>query len=472
MWERERRNPASVALVAAALILTIAWGVPTAGASEPPEFTVTITPGQPVMFDGLPASFTATTNPPGFEHQVQWWAVTRWGTVQPDRGQGQMFITVFYNTFLDPMAEQCQWVVVRAGDPDWKEFAEWKQYTEPDCIPDISVPAGDDCLDTDPCSAKSSFCTDPLPQDFFGAGSEQWRGEFYLQGDEEEEDDTIIERLDSMSFTGLDIQDIQVKLTKLRLVGCENITVVYDDETEKEFEVRVDESDFSPETGEMRVERIDDFGGGFESNFPVAVKYTFTDVEDSENEFVLDTGDPESGIDPIYMRTVDQVPWVAQLQEGIEAKVCGTNFVPGVRSQGNGGGGGGGGGPVRQCCKVIQSHRNPEKTHSHDHIVKQKCQVCPDGACYKPDTLACRQVLPDSCTAEGEVFMGEGTSCDDRDGDGLPNFAEYNDCCKADQVAQDAFAALSSPWDNDTDGDGVNDGDEILQDRDPCTPEP
>lgn len=460
MLKRESGIRVVVVLGALALVAGAPW---MAEAAEEPEFTVTIVPNQQIVFDGQPASFQAVTNPPGFEHLVEWSAVTRWGTVQPATGQGAMFVTVFFDTFADPMLEKCQWLVVRAGDPEWREHTEWKQFTEPDCIPDISVPAGDDCMVTDPCNTVSSFCTDPLPQDFFGSGSEQWRGEIILKGDENEEDDTLIERLDAMSFSGLDIRTTRVKLKKLRLVSCESIVVEFDDGTEKEFDVRVEESDFPAEEGEMKVERIDDFGGEFESSFPVAVKYTFTDVNDSDNEIVLDTGDPDSSIDPVLMRTMSRIPWVSQLQEGINPKVCGINFAPGVRSQGNGAGN-------RQCCRVLESHGNPDG--KHEHATKTECNVCPDGACYDKKKLKCKRVLPELCTGADEVFMGAGTICQDNDGDGLPNWAEKDDCCKADLLQQDVCNALSSPFNADTDGDGVLDGAELLQGRDPCTPEP
>lgn len=464
MWKRQSCVRIEVAAVALALVVGISpVGVTSAGAAEEPPFTVTILPGQPVVFDGQPAVFRAVTDPPGHEHLVEWSAVTRWGLVQPESGQGETFITVFFDTFADPLNEECQWLVVRAGDPEWREFAEWKQFTEPDCIPDIAVPAGDDCMATDPCNAVSSFCKDPLPQDFFGSGSKQWRGEIYFKGDESEEDDTLVGRLESMTFTGLDIRTIRIELKKLKLESCDNIVVEFDDETEKEFSVKVDESEFGSEEGEMRVERLDDFGGEFESSFPVAVKYTFTDVDDPDNEIVLDTGDPESSIEPVLMRTVGRIPWVSQLQPGIGVQQCGLNFAPGVRSQGNGGGG-------RQCCRVVESHANPGGKHKHP--VKWECETCPDGACYDKKKLKCKQVLPEFCNGADEVFMGPGTSCQDNDGDGLPNFAEKDDCCKADLVEQDVCNALSSPFDVDTDGDGTFDGDELLQGTDPCTPDP
>lgn len=457
--------PAAYPLAALLLACTLAALVAEpAGAEADPPFRVIVQPQQPLVFDGQPASFTATTDPPGFESLVHWKAVTRWGFADPPEGQGPTFTVIFHQTFGEP-GEQCQWLAVRAGD-DPEEVGEepgeeWKQATTPDCIPDIYVPAGEDCWETEDCDTIASFCTDPLPAGFFGEGSKQWRQEILLQGAEGIALDTRLERLGSMNFTGLDIRKVPLELSSLDLESCDPITVEYDDGTTLDWTVTVTESEFEQEQGEMVVERTYDNGGLFRSEFPVYVKYTFTRVDDPEIEAVLDTGDPDNQLDPFLLGSFSLSPWVSQLEAGIQMPVCGTAFVPGVS------GGGTPSVPTRQCCKEI-GHKGP----GHKHVTKRICKPCPDGACYDKKKLTCRRVLPEHCDGADEVFLGESTDCKDTDRDKLPDWVENDNCCLADQVSQDSCNALSSPGDRDSDGDGIWDGDEILQGRDPCTPEP
>jgi hypothetical protein len=446
-------------LIAAGLIFLLAAAPSVAGE---PEFTVQIIPRQPQVFDGQPATFFAKTEPPGFEAEVEWTTITRWGAAQPATGRGERFTTVFIDTF-GGLEEECQWLAVRANE------AEWKQATEPDCIPDIFIPAGEDCWQTESCDTKSSFCTDPLPADFFGGGSQLWRDEILFKGSEAITIDTIVQREGDMLFTGLDIRNVSVRLGKLDLESCENIVVDYDDGSLKEFSVELVESDFPPEdAGSMTVSRLDDLGGTFESDFPVYGKYVFTDVGDPDNVYELDTGDPDNGFDPVVMRTSGVAPWSSQILEGSEIEVCGINFFPGVLATPPPGGGGGP--PVKMCCKRF-GHKSGIKGHLH--VTGQKCKPCPNGGCYDKKKLKCR-ITADAakCDQPDEVYLGDGTDCKDSDKDGLLDWVEHGNCCLADELPQGACNALSNAFEGDTDGDGVNDGDEIKAGTDPCTPDP
>lgn len=444
------------------LVLAAATAFATAlpSAAERPHFTVTVQPQQPQVIDGQPATFLATTDPPGFEGEVQWKAVTRWGTATPETGEGPMFTVVFFDTEDGP----CQWLAVRANDgwPDPPEPGEeWKQASTPDCIPDIFVPRGEDCWETDDCDTTVSFCTDPLPADFFESGSKQWRGEIPLKGPEEITVDTIVERLDDMSFPALDIRTTRVRLKKLDLESCAPFEVEYTDGTTKEWTVKVTESDFPPEDdGQMVVDRGHDNGGVFDSSFPLHIKYTFTKLEDPEVEVILDTGDPEEERDPLLMANFGVSPWAATIDPGSGVQTCGVNFHPGVRKR-----------PTRpMCCKPVGHHVKGQK---HIHKTGEKCKPCPDGACYNKKKLKCRMTVgPEPCDKPDEVYLGDSTDCRDIDRDGLLDWVEFDNCCVADQIQSTVCHSLSNRFDEDTDGDGMLDGDEVLAGRDPCTPDP
>lgn len=417
---------------------------------------VNIIPGQPEVFDGQPAVFFAATQPPGFEDQVQWTATTQNGFAQPPTGIGRDFTTVFFDTV--PL---CQRLTVEAllETPEGTSTAVWTQIREDDCYEDIFIPRGEDCWETNDCETKASFCINPLPMDFFAPGSHEWRDEILLKGPDNITVDTTVERLDDVLLLELDQATTRVRLVTLDLESCNPITVTYDDHEEL-WDVKVQQSDFpDPNPGTMTIDRTFANGGTFGSDFPVHVKYTFTN-QGTGDEVILDTGDPddEFDLDPILLKTSGSTPWVSTLDGQIIVESCGINFHPGVF------GGGGGGG--RQCCKKV-GHKGPGHIHETG---PPKCKPCPDGACYDKIRLKCRRVLEKDCNLPGEVFMGMGTDCADTDNDGLQNFAEKNNCCLAGQVSQDACNSLSDPGNADTDGDGVNDGQEILQGRDPCTP--
>lgn len=428
--------------------------------AERPHFTVTIQPQQPQVVDGQPATFLAVTHPPGFESQVQWRTVTRWGTATPATGEGAMFTVVFFNTEDGP----CQWLAVRADD-GWPEppepGEEWKQTSFPDCIPDLFVPRGDDCWETDDCDTLASFCTDPLPADFFEPGSKKWRSEIPLKGPEEIDVDTVIERLDDMSFQGLDVRTSRIRLKKLDLESCNPITVEYDDGTTKDWSVKVEESDFPPEDdGEMVVDRGHDNGGTFDSSFPLHVKYTFTRTDDPNVVAVLDTGDPEENRDPLLLQNFGVSPWAASLDPGSTLPSCSPSFHPGVRKPPM----------INMCCKPVGHHVKGQK---HIHKTGQKCKPCPDGACYDKKKLKCRITTGlTPCNQPDEVYLGDGTDCRDVDRDKLLDWVEKDNCCAADIKTSNVCDSLSDRFDDDTDGDGMGDGDELLAGRDPCTPEP
>ncbi|MGH2625358.1 MAG: hypothetical protein ACRDHY_01750, partial [Anaerolineales bacterium] len=71
-----------------------------------------------VIPDGVPVTFTAETDPPGFEEDITWLASTSYGVSDPVRGEGRSFTVRFSDTFGRKwMAEHfVQWLGVRADN--------------------------------------------------------------------------------------------------------------------------------------------------------------------------------------------------------------------------------------------------------------------------------------------------------------------------------------------------------------------
>ncbi len=420
---------------------------PNSGSGEP--YTVTIW-GPATIQDGMPATFRAMTNPPGFEDEVSWSAITKFGGAYPSDGTGAQFTVVFHDTFGGP-GRRCRWLAVRADD------AEFQQVGEDDCIQDLLVPKGEDCWKSTDCDTQASFCIDPIPQDFFDPGSEAWKGRIDLKGPDGNEPDTRLTRKQDMFFPGWDIRQTPIALTTLDLEGCDVITVEMADGSEVAWEVRVEESEAPPEEdGTLLVSRHYDNGGVFAARFPVHVKYVFTKVGDPEEVRELDTG--LEGLDPLELQTVAQPTWVAELEPQIPDDFCGTNFKPGVR-------GFLGGGPTSQCCCVPTGHSSGKPGHLHK--TGERPFPCPEGACFDPSTLTCTEVLEGNCPY---IFKGESTLCYDSDGDGIPDWFERNDCCAQGTLLPGE--TWTDPFNPDTDGDGLSDGEELRdQVTDPCTPD-
>lgn len=415
---------------------------------------LTILASQSQVHDGEVVTYEAVTEPPGFEDQVQWSVTGDNGGAEPSSGIGREFTTFIFTNDLCPRI-----TVVALLETFDGQTATANLVQEGEECPDLFIPRGDDCWETEDCNTIASFCASPLPKGFFGNEEKgivslEWKDRIPLRGSQGIGIDTRIERLDNLSFTGLGTRNTRIRLNSLDLEGCNKITVDYDDGSSDQWEVKVQQSDFPQQNGTMAVTRNFNQGGSFESNFSVHVKYIFTNCDDPSIERILDTGDPANNLQPVLLGTGTTAPWVSQLQDHIRGSFCGTNFHPGVR---------GGAGGVRQCCKDV-GHAGP----GHLHVTGQKCEVCPDGGCKDTATLTCRMSLRAQCNGPTEVFLGEGTDCRDSDGDGILDRFEKNDCCRTDP--QDVCNALTDPGNPDTDGDGVNDGQELLNGTDPCDP--
>jgi len=64
------------------------------------------------ILDGVPVTYRAETDPPGYEDEIAWLASTKYGTCSPDTGHGPEFTTVFSET----VSPDGQWLGVRAAN--------------------------------------------------------------------------------------------------------------------------------------------------------------------------------------------------------------------------------------------------------------------------------------------------------------------------------------------------------------------
>ena len=100
---------------------------------EVETYRVTITShssGLDTVPEGEPITFTAVTNPPGYEDQITWLSSTKYGSAEPVLGQGPEFTVEFNDTWgIDPEIGDWQWFGVRADDAVFSQ----DQKCGPDC---------------------------------------------------------------------------------------------------------------------------------------------------------------------------------------------------------------------------------------------------------------------------------------------------------------------------------------------------
>jgi len=308
------------------------------------------------------------------------------------------------------------------------------------------VPPGNDCFNTECGRTLFDFCNDPIPADFFAPGSEPFTGIIVLGGQDDGLPDTVVRRFDALLLDGPP-ETIPIELVQLSLSSCEPIMVTSNQAPATLWRVDVGLSPTPVPPGSMTVAKQHPNGGVFTAEFNVLPRFTFTEVGNTNNVRVLDTG--AEGKPPELLITVGGEPWVHQLSPTMEHSPCGVNFVPGVSQNPQ---------TLEQCCTET-CHANP--AGGHNHCTKQ-CNVCPRGACCDPQSGTCT-VVEGAANCLGQ-YKGDGTSCADSDGDGIPDWIENNDCCQSNTPCNIA----SNPNDPDTDGDGILDGEEVAQGCDPC----
>lgn len=91
-------------------------------------------PGRDLVPDGVPITFTARTEPAGFEDRVTWVASTLHGSADPVTATGREMTVRFQGTFGDISGEGRQWLGVRADDgafeQDRKAQPRWNRSVE------------------------------------------------------------------------------------------------------------------------------------------------------------------------------------------------------------------------------------------------------------------------------------------------------------------------------------------------------
>ncbi len=326
------------------------------------------------------------------------------------------------------------------------------------CAPNDCIPPGDDCFATSCGDTAFDFCNDPIPADFFHPGSQPFDGLVLLQGANGPPiPDTFMRRTAPLFVPNPgDSMTVPIELVSLNLVSCQPIIVAGGDTL---WNVEVTLSPTPAPLGSMTVRKTHPNGGVFTSDFLVQPLFTFTNTENPGDVRVFDTG--AEGIPPAMLQAVGSSPWVMTPSVAVQP-LCGQNFAPGVE-----------GDPANllqcqsatQCCVPV-GHAGP----GHLHVTGESCTPCPCGACCKIDATCevLEGVDPEGqCNALGGTYGGDGSTCDDSDADGIPDWFEKSDCC---QPTTPCFSS-SDPHNPDTDGDGVNDGDEIAQGTDPCVAE-
>ncbi len=321
------------------------------------------------------------------------------------------------------------------------------------------IPAGIDCGSTACGTTRYNFCDHPVPADFFGAGSSPFDGVVTLGGAVGQVD-TQIQRLEPILLSAPGEQaSTPIELVDLNLISCAPVVVVING-VDTQWDVVVTPSTVPTSPGTMSLSKTHANGGVFTSAFSVQPLFTFTRIDDPSQVIVFDTG--VEGVAASTLKTIAEAPWVHTATVTPPA-VCGVNFVPGVEED-----------PATsaQCCGPV-GHAGL----GHLHVTGPACNPCTRGACCDPSSpTACSVVveaLPQTaeevCLAAGGQYKGDGTNCDDFDGDGLADWFETSDCCA---VGRDVCSTGSDPNNVDTDGDGVLDGAELVAGTDICQPPP
>ncbi|MGD2108989.1 MAG: hypothetical protein PVI86_06310 [Phycisphaerae bacterium] len=157
----------------------------------------------------------------------------------------------------------------------------------------------DDLWTTPPGSETSySFVDTPIPADFFGPGSDPFSGTVMLQGSPLNSiqlgpADTIVRRAEDKCPTEVgDTVTVDVEIVALSLASVEPITVTFNGgQDPQEWNVEVCLSSQPQGTGSMSITLDEDDCGTFNSFIPVLPRFTFTNAENSQGQFV-DCGEP------------------------------------------------------------------------------------------------------------------------------------------------------------------------------------
>ncbi len=274
------------------------------------------------------------------------------------------------------------------------------------CVPGTLVPAGQDCFRTT-CGESNVDLgdpdADPIPAGFFDPGSEPFDGIILLGGGSSNDTDTVVQRMQSMTFPDPlpSTQQVPIELVSLNLVSCQPITVRYCNGQPSElWNVAVSLSSTPAPSGQMTVTKTHPNGGVFTSQFFVRPVFTFTRPGDGATR-VLDTG--AVGIPPVMLHSTEPAPWVHQAMIPV-TPLCGVNFVPGVQAA-NVSSGPGMCVSTQQCSRQV-GHEGP----GHLHVTGTISEPCPCGACCNGGTCS-EGVTHGDCDAQGGYYFGDNSTC-------------------------------------------------------------
>lgn len=165
----------------------------------------------------------------------------------------------------------------------------------------VVVPAGNDTFVTpDDARTFDDFSAHPIPADFFGAGSLEYKGRATLKGGPPVNSslygsaDTVIKRVNSVTVPG----DTALTVTGLSFVSASPITVTYKDGHTENWDITVNASTATGSAGSMHFNA----DGTFSSRLSIYPKYTFSRLGASAR--VLDTGS-SGGAAPISLSSTN-----------------------------------------------------------------------------------------------------------------------------------------------------------------------
>ncbi|MHC4742923.1 MAG: DUF7901 domain-containing protein [Planctomycetota bacterium] len=163
-----------------------------------------------------------------------------------------------------------------------------------------------------------------IPADFFEPGSEPFDGvvNFNSQG---QLDTLILRREDPFDRAELPSPrevTVEIELVQLRLVSCAPISVQTNDVV-VDWTMEMDLSEIPAPPGSLTATKEHTNGGTFQAEFAVQPRFIFTKADEPSEVRILDTA--EQGIPPIQFRTIEETPWVHDLDPELDVSPCDGN---------------------------------------------------------------------------------------------------------------------------------------------------
>lgn len=216
--------------------------------------------------------------------------------------------------------------------------AGWAQFPVP-------VRAGDDSWVSPAAGTFVNFGANPIPAGFFGAGSNPFAGTVGFVGNPPIPTapggalgtaDTLVSRLDNLSFLALGSLTTRIQIRALKLRSTAPITVTYGGGFTEQWNVQLTLSTvvMPQPIGNMVITLNCVNGGGtFTSNLPVVPRFIFTNVM-TGIVVVLDCGTPGNGVcGPVTINA--NSCWSRPAPQGPAGPACVQPLPPGVQVDGN-----------------------------------------------------------------------------------------------------------------------------------------